>query len=52
MWEHENKLFLSVKVNKESILGKIAKANALEEELRNTLSELKSMIDLEEVESR
>lgn len=52
MWEHEDKLFLSVKVNKESILGKIAKANALEEELRNTLSELKSMLAVEEIESQ
>ena len=48
MWEHEDKLFLSVKVDEESILGKIAKINALEEELKRTVSELKAMISVEE----
>lgn len=47
MWEKEDKLFLMVKIDRESILGKIAKANALEEELRNTLSELKNMISVQ-----
>jgi hypothetical protein len=48
MWEHEDRLFLSVKVNKEGLLGKIAKACALEEELQNTLSEIKRLISVEE----
>lgn len=48
MWEHEDKLFLSVKVDEESILGKIAKINALTEELKRTASELKAMISVEE----
>lgn len=52
MWEHEDKLFLSVKVDEESILGKIAKINALEEELKRTVSELKAMISVEEDGSR
>lgn len=48
MWEKEDKLFLTVKVDHDGILGKIAKANALEEELRSVLSELKSMLSVEE----
>lgn len=52
MWEHEDKLFLSVKVDEESILGKIAKVNALAEELKRTASELKAMISVEEYGSQ
>lgn len=52
MWEHEDKLFLSVKVDEESILGKIAKINALTEELKRMVSELKAMISVEEVGSQ
>lgn len=47
-WENEDKIFISVKVNKSGTLGKIAKANALAEELKNTLRELEHLISAEE----
>lgn len=48
MWEHENKLFVQVTVDKESILGTIAKAQSQMEELKQTISELKTAISFEE----
>lgn len=48
MWEHEDKLFLTVKVDRQSILGKIAKAETQMEELKGTLSELKALISVQE----
>ena len=47
----ENKIFVSVKVDKSGILGKIAKANALGEELKITLRELERLVLLEERQS-
>lgn len=49
MWEHKNKLFVQVTVDKESILGTIAKAQKQMEELKQTISELKTAISFEEV---
>lgn len=48
MWEHEDKLFLRVDVDKESILGLIAKAQSQMEELKYTLSALKKTITVKE----
>ena len=44
----ENRIFVSLKVDKTGILGKIAKANALGEELKITLRELERLVLLEE----
>lgn len=48
MWEHENKLFVQVTVDKESILGTIAKAQSQMEELKETLRSLKEAVKFEE----
>lgn len=48
MWEHENKMFLSVEVDGESVLGLIAKAQSQMEELKSTLADLKRTISVKE----
>lgn len=48
MWEQKDKIFVQVKVDGESILGKIAEAQSKMEELQLTLRELKNAISLEE----
>lgn len=48
MWEHKDKIFVQVKVDNESILGKIAEAQSKMEELQDTLRDLKNAILLEE----
>ena len=48
MWEHEDRMFLSVKVDEESVLGLIAKAQSQMEELKNTLAGLKRAISVKE----
>lgn len=44
----KQKLYISVDVDKEGMLGKIATAIELEDELRNILNEIKREIHLEE----
>ncbi|MBQ5675765.1 MAG: hypothetical protein IIV45_11945 [Lachnospiraceae bacterium] len=48
MWEHKDKIFVQVKVDDESILGKIAEAQSKMEELQGILRELKNAILFEE----
>lgn len=48
MWEHEDRLYLRVKVDSEGILGKIAMIRAKEEELREIVNDLKDMLETEE----
>lgn len=40
MWEHEDRMYLSVKVDKESTLGLIAESQNQIEKLKNTLANM------------
>ena len=48
MWNKESEIFVSITVDPESIIGKIAKASSLEEELREVLSDLRRMVSAKE----
>lgn len=48
MWEHEDRMYLSVKVDKENTLGLIAEVQNQIEKLKNTLANLKRTISVEE----
>lgn len=50
MWEHDDKLFLSVSVNSDSVLGLIAEAQSQMECLKQTLQELKTAVAVKEAD--
>ena len=50
MWEHDDKLFLSVSVNSDSVLGLIVEAQSQMECLKQTLQELKTAVAVKEAD--
>lgn len=48
-WKKEDRIMIEVEVNKESLIGLVAKAQSLNEDLQRTLTEIGRMLKAKEV---